>query len=566
MSDRPKTAANRASAAPDPMVGRVIQDRYTISGLIARGGMGKVYKADQRPLNRVCAVKVLNSNYAGDQDPEFEKRFFLEASIAAKLTHPNTVTVFDYGRTDGDDGFYFMAMEYLEGQTLQRGIREAGFFSEERACHVARQICRALREAHGLGVIHRDLKPANVFLVQHGDETDFVKVLDFGLVKNVSDSQTEDLTQTGLFMGSPKYMAPEQIQGQRVDCRTDIYALGVILYEMLSGKVPFDRPNSVHILMAHVNEAPPDMRTINPSLAISAELESLVASCLSKNMGDRPDTMDAVLTALKRTAGGALTGTMGSYAGTGELRALSVSDANAALGNATGGNRVARTGSVHPPAFSEIPREKTSVPPPEDPPSAMSRVFPAAVGGALVAAILGFFVVQSVSKKESPFAAVPPARAPVELAHAHENGAHETAAIPGAAASAALAAGDAAQVAQVAQVAPPAPPAVLTATLNLRSNPPGASVVDSSGQYRCGPTPCAITISGPGAATGHAITLKFHRDGFFDKETMFAVGQGDPEVILVRFPQAAPVAMPRPQKPAEQPSSAPAAGYKDEPY
>ena len=211
---------------------------------------------------------MLNPNYAGEHDPEFHKRFFLEASIASKLTHPNTVTIFDYGRTDDD--IYYMAMEYLEGHTLHRAIREAGHFPEERAAHVARQICRALREAHSLGVIHRDLKPANIFLVEHGDETDFVKVLDFGLVKNVSgDGKGEDLTQTGLFMGSPKYMAPEQIRGDKVDARTDIYALGIIMYEMVTGKVPFDRPNSVNILMAHVNEDAPPLKQMNPNCNVS---------------------------------------------------------------------------------------------------------------------------------------------------------------------------------------------------------------------------------------------------------------------------------------------------------
>ena len=243
--------------------------------------MGKVYRAEQAPLGRVCALKVLNPNYAGDQDPEFHKRFFLEASIASKLTHPNTVTIFDYGRTDDD--VYYMAMEYLEGHTLHRAIREAGHFPEERAAHVARQICRALREAHSLGVIHRDLKPANIFLVEHGDETDFVKILDFGLVKNVSDTKTEDLTQTGLFMGSPKYMAPEQIRGDRVDARTDIYALGIILYEMIAGKVPFDRPNSVNILMAHVNEEAPPLRQMNPNTQVSPAFEEIIARCMAKD-------------------------------------------------------------------------------------------------------------------------------------------------------------------------------------------------------------------------------------------------------------------------------------------
>src|SRR5438477_8212885 len=129
-----------------------------------------------------------------------------------------------------------MAMQYLEGRTLRRCLREEGPFIEERTTHIARQICRSLREAHSLGVIHRDLKPANVYLIEHGDETDFVKVLDFGLVKSIEETG-EDLTQTGLFMGSPKYMAPEQIRGEHVDERTDVYAIGIMLYEMMTGRV-----------------------------------------------------------------------------------------------------------------------------------------------------------------------------------------------------------------------------------------------------------------------------------------------------------------------------------------
>src|SRR5437763_479191 len=202
MSDRASAAVSKATGAPDPLIGRLINDRFKITALIARGGMGKVYRAEQAPLGRVCAVKVLNPNYAGDSDPEFHKRFFLEASIASKLSHPNTVTIFDYGRTDDD--IYYMAMEYLEGRTLHRLIRDESPLDPLRAVHITRQICRSLREAHGLGVIHRDLKPANIYLIAHDEESDFVKVLDFGLVKNVEDN-SENLTQTGLFMGSPKY-------------------------------------------------------------------------------------------------------------------------------------------------------------------------------------------------------------------------------------------------------------------------------------------------------------------------------------------------------------------------
>ena len=261
MVERPTAAASK-EAAPDPLIGRVINEKFKILGFIARGGMGKVYRAEQTPLGRVCAVKVLNPNYTGEHDPEFHKRFFLEASMTSKLRHPNTVTIFDYGHTD--DGIYYMAMEYLEGYTLHRAIRQVGHLPEERTAHIARQICRSLREAHSLGVVHRDLKPANVYLLEHGDEPDFVKVLDFGLVKDVS-SGSEELTKAGLFMGSPKYMAPEQITGAPIDGRTDIYALGVIMYEMVTGKVPFDRPKSLEILMAHAGEEVPPIRKMNPA-------------------------------------------------------------------------------------------------------------------------------------------------------------------------------------------------------------------------------------------------------------------------------------------------------------
>jgi serine/threonine-protein kinase len=298
MSDGASAAQPKGPTLADPFVGRVICDRFKITGLIARGGMGSVYRAEQAPLGRVCAIKVLNPGGVNSLDPEFHKRFFLEASIASKLTHPNTVTIFDYGRTE--DHIYYMAMEYLDGRTLHRAIRQAGFMPEERVAHIARQICRAVHEAHVMGVIHRDLKPANIYLVEHGDEADFVKVLDFGLVKLVSDTTSEELTQVGLFMGSPKYMAPEQVRGERVDARTDVYALGVILYEMAAGRVPFDRPNSVQILMAHVHEPPPLVRQTNPQSQISPALEEIIQKCMAKSPSLRFGSMEELLAELKR--------------------------------------------------------------------------------------------------------------------------------------------------------------------------------------------------------------------------------------------------------------------------
>ncbi len=306
-SARASGSSSKKSSGPDPLIGRTINGRYKVVSLVARGGMGKVYKAEQQPLGRTCALKVLNPRYEGDRDPEFGKRFFLEAATAAKLTHPNTVTIFDYGSSDEGD-IYYIAMEFIEGKTLHRVLRDETTLPEVRVSHVARQICRSLREAHELGVVHRDLKPGNILLTNRGDENDVVKVLDFGLVKDVT-GDAEDLTQQGLFMGSPKYMAPEQITGGEISARTDIYSLGVMVYEMMTGKVPFDRGASVNTLMAHVNDVPPPLAEANPKIQISPQMESIIYKCLEKDASKRFGSMNELLVALKRTGDPTMTDT-----------------------------------------------------------------------------------------------------------------------------------------------------------------------------------------------------------------------------------------------------------------
>ncbi len=301
-----------ANASPDPLIGTTINDRFKVLGLVAKGGMGKVYKAEQSPLGRIVAVKVLHPNYSGDGDPEFSKRFSLEASVVSRLKHPNTVTVYDYGETP--DGVYYMAMEFLEGKTLHRLIREEGGLEVGRALHILVQVARSLREAHGQGVIHRDLKPANIFLISHDDDSDFVKVLDFGLVKNLDENDAESLTKTGLFMGSPKYMAPEQIRGDRVTAATDVYALGVILFEMLAGKVPYDRPNSANLLLAHVNEPVPSIQSINPLVAVPQPIEDIIYRCMAKMPEERFQSMEELIAAIKQ-AGVPVTGLAPSLTG-----------------------------------------------------------------------------------------------------------------------------------------------------------------------------------------------------------------------------------------------------------
>jgi serine/threonine-protein kinase len=541
MSDR-AAALTKSGGAPDPLLGRVINDRFKVTALIARGGMGKVYRAEQSPLGRVCAVKVLNPNYAGEHDPEFHKRFFLEASIASKLTHPNTVTIFDYGRTEDD--IYYMAMEYLDGHTLHRAIRDTSFFPEERAAHIARQICRALREAHSLGVIHRDLKPANIFLVEHGDETDFVKVLDFGLVKNVSGDKSEDLTQTGLFMGSPKYMAPEQIRGDRVDARTDIYALGIIMYEMLTGKVPFDRPNSVNILMAHVNEDAPPMRQTNPAITLSPQIEDTVARCMAKDPDQRFRSMDEVLAALKRigAVGVAMTGTI-SGAGTSEYRSVSGSASGPQATTSNPPNGVGAGAMAGRAGFLSSSNSglHSSLPPSGDARASGAPAAPATSGskGMLVAAVLGALgsalVVGYVSLRPRGSAALQGAQS------AQGTGAS----LPG----------NAPPGTDTAPAAP-APPATTATLVKVRVNtePDGASVKED-GVEMCSSTPCDILYKGADADTSRDHKLTFVRPGYRSETKTVKVGDSP---VTVRM-SAVPAAVPRSAAPA-----APARGEKSE--
>ncbi len=290
----------RASSAKIPSrIGEMLADRYRLEKLIAKGGMGRVYLATQLPLERKVAIKLLLSK---GFDDEFRQRFFLEASTCARLVHRHIVTVHDYG--EAENGELFMAMEYLDGHPLSKVIAREVRLESDRACQIALQTCRALRTAHKSGIVHRDLKPGNVMLLTDDEQesVDFVKVLDFGLVKAFDTGGAEppvDLTRSGTWLGSPRYMAPEQIRCQDVDPRTDIYSLGVILFHMIAGRPPFVGANSVEILEQHLRDPVPSIREVVGQINYEPELEEIIRTCMAKSPSDRYQSMDALIRDLK---------------------------------------------------------------------------------------------------------------------------------------------------------------------------------------------------------------------------------------------------------------------------
>lgn len=268
---------------------------YTISRELGKGGMGQVFLAEHALMCRPAALKVLarTNGDAGDL-----ARFEREVRLSASLTHPNTITIYDFGHTA--EGTFFYAMEYLEGMDLEALIERFGPVSPERAVYVLIQACGSLAEAHSRGVIHRDVKPSNVFLTHRGGLYDFVKMLDFGLAKQVRLEGAATLTQSGVLFGTPRYMAPESVYGSdSVDHRADIYNLGGVGYWMITGKPPFESESPMEIIIDHVKTDPVPPGAIS-ELAVPAELEAIIMRCLRKKPDERFQTAAELEEALRR--------------------------------------------------------------------------------------------------------------------------------------------------------------------------------------------------------------------------------------------------------------------------
>ncbi|HMU41095.1 MAG TPA: protein kinase [Pseudomonadota bacterium] len=355
----------------DPLIGKVLADRFEILSRIGEGGTGVVYKAKQVTVDRTVAIKVLGAHVSSD--PQWVKRFHNEARAAARLDHPNTVRMIDFGETK--DGLLFIAMEFLHGRPLSDEISRLGKIPPQRALRIISQVCQSLQEAHGQGIIHRDIKPDNVFLVEMKGQGDFVKVLDFSVAK--MDTPDAQLTRAGTVFGTPAYMSPEQARGVKLAPQSDVYACGIVLYEMLTGKPPFEAALPMEVVMMHLRQKPA------PLVGFAEPIVRITMKALEKTPDRRQqsadelhrecmDCLDTLFPKQTPSAGMSAVGAQGSASPTVPPQNLPSAGPNQAGASLVGANSPRASSGPPPMAASSGPPPMTapgSGPPPMTVPS-----------------------------------------------------------------------------------------------------------------------------------------------------------------------------------------------------
>ncbi len=304
----------QVDAQTDALVGSTVANKYRIVRQLGEGGMGCVYLAEQQlgSTARKVALKTLHKHLS--HDPSIQARFDREAGTVAALEHPNTIQVFDYGKMD--DGTLYIVMEYVQGRSVADILEKDGAMPPPRVENILRQVCGSLEEAHGHGIVHRDLKPDNVVLTERAGQKDWVEVLDFGIAKRSSEHDPNEakLTQQGMVLGTPPYMSPEQFTGQPVDVRSDIYALGVMAYEMLTGKLPWDANTAWEWASKHMTEPPRaiELQPLGPN--VPDKMRAAIARALAKNKEERFASVKEFYEALAGSGGQASYGPAASAA------------------------------------------------------------------------------------------------------------------------------------------------------------------------------------------------------------------------------------------------------------
>lgn len=471
------------------LLGATLAGRYEVTALMAQGGMGRLYLATQQPLGRTVVVKVMTPAQLLNTDPAaLQARFFREAATCARLRHPNTVTVFDYGELELSAGqTFFMVMEHLDGRTLAEELREKGRLAPARALWIGAQITRSLREAHAYGVVHRDLKPSNVMLVD-GPDGEQVKVLDFGIAKLLSEPDEDEdtpsapeLTRQGDVVGSPSYMSPEQVTHDDIGIRSDFYSLGAVLFHLIAGQRPFRARSATMRMMAHVHRPTPSLTEVLSD--VHPAIDALVQRCMAKDPADRYPTADALLAAIH------------------EALALI-------------GEPLPASETTSPPLLEEATLAKAAAAEADDPttpPPSRRRLVSivALVGGVLAAVVLvlGVGGVWWMQRGQQPAPAPAPEPQPV-----------------------------------VEAAVEPAP-APTPVELVLTSKPAGAEVL--RGGEALGKTPLTLSVAPDAGAQVYTLRA----DGHTPTEVGWSPGEPAPEtVVLAPLPPAAPT---RPARPRE---------------
>jgi serine/threonine-protein kinase len=395
----------RLAARIDDLIGRQLDGRYEIRAPLGRGGMGTVYRGWQLSVDREVAIKVVSPKLASDRNAV--KRFLREARLASRLSQPNVVNVYDFGQADN---ILYLVMELLRGHTLQSELGSGRRINPKRTVTIAAQLCDALEAAHAQGIIHRDLKPGNIVVLDDPPGRDLIKVLDFGLAKSLVQDSGSAVTNSDALLGTPLYMAPEQIDGRDTDQRVDLYALGCILYEMLSGRPPFVDTAVSAVLSRHLNDAPEQLAAHVPP-----KLRSLVDQLLAKKPDDRVQTAGEVHALLDqiREAVGARANTPLPFdtpdtspdvnVGLAETAATSSADVSAARASAMAATAAAA------PSVVAAPRNRRGV-------LAMRLAVVAVLGGGIIA----WFATRSggggaVAARDAGTAAVAPAEAAMAM-------------------------------------------------------------------------------------------------------------------------------------------------------